>query len=263
MSKSHQYLFYIVIIILILLILYGLLYVNIKKESFETIDSVTVVSGYWNVSNKYTDSDYKKWFSNTLKINERYVMFLDNKDKELINEFRKNYNTTYIHYPLSDFYTNKYYSNHWINSEHVPSVELGKIWNEKIHLIKLAKDRDIENDSATEYYVWIDAGISIYRNNPPPSKKLMLKDLPKNKLCISSVDGGYHRFSAGILLIHREFIDTFHEIYYNQLSSCDSNEWKCGSEQFVLTKIQDDRPELFHIMGDGYGAILPILYDKQ
>ncbi len=40
-------------------------------------DNITVVSGYWNIKNKYGANKYDEWFKNTLNINQRYVFFCD------------------------------------------------------------------------------------------------------------------------------------------------------------------------------------------
>ena len=136
---------------------------------------------------------------------------------------------------------------------------MGEIWNEKIHLLKLAKDLN-----PTDFYIWVDSGISSYRDIKPPSTRLNIKNTyPTDKLCHSSVDGDYHNFSGGVLLIHFNFIDTFHKIYYNYLKKCNrKDKWQCGSDQVIFTDIKDDYPELFHKMSTGYGKNLNLLYDE-
>ena len=143
---------------------------------------------------------------------------------------------------------------------------LNMIWNEKIHLLKFAKDIDV---NPTEFYIWIDAGICVYRKNKPPQKRFNLKDidlLPKNKLCYSHVIEDYHQFSGGVLLIHSSFIDEFHYYYYEMLQYCVENisehKWRCGSEQFIFTKLMEVKPEIFHKISEGYGQNLVELYDN-
>ena len=224
-------------------------------------DNITVVSGYWNIKNKYGDNKYDEWFKNTLNINQRYVFFCDTSNVEYIKSFRPNYETIFVDYPLDMFYTNQFSKDNWIESTHVPSKELGMIWNEKINLLKIAKDQD---NSPTEFYVWIDAGVAPYRDLSPPDDRLNIKDvnsLPKNKLCYSGVNEDYHNFSGTVLIIHRDFIDTFHNKYYNMLSICDDG-WKCGSDQYIFTKLLKTEPEMFHKISEGYGQNLVELYDK-
>lgn len=234
--------------------------VSTVYDHFNANDNITVVSGYWNVKNKYKENSYDNWFNNTLKINQYYVFFCEESNIEYIKKFRNNLDTKFIVYNLDNFYSKQYASNKWIISTHVPSKELGMIWHEKIHLIKLAKDSDIVK---TDFYIWIDAGIASYRNTMPPRKRLNLKDttsLPKNKLCYSSVNESYHSFAASCLIIHVDFIDEFHEIYYKYLKNC--NSMYCGSDQYIFTQIMHDRPELFYRIADGYGGNLLVLYDK-
>ena len=253
-------LFVIFLLILLLLVINS----NYNIENFTDNDNITVVSGYWKVNNKYNNDKYNDWFKNTLKINQQYIFFCNKSDNEFIKQFRNNYETEFIDYKLDDFYSKQYYQDNWIDKTHVPSKEIGMIWNEKIHLLKIARDYNIVNNKNTQFYIWIDAGISSYRDTAPPNIRLNLKDtnsLPHDKLCYSHIDGDYHSFSGGVLLIHESFITTFHDIYYKYLNTCQSR-WKCGSDQFILTNILKDKPELFYKMSEGYGQNLVDLYNE-
>lgn len=224
-------------------------------------NNITVVSGYWKVDNKHGHSNYDEWFKNSLQINQRYIFFCEEETISYISSFRKNLETIYKDYPLTNFYSRKYIKDDWTDGYNVPSLDLAMIWNEKIHLIKLAKDNDT---NPTEFYIWIDAGICSYRYILPPSNKLNLKDvssLPKNKLCYSHTDGGYHNFAATVLIIHRSFIDTFHDKYYEVLENCNDGGY-CGSDQFIFTKLMRSNPELFYKISEGYGENLVTLYEK-
>ena len=125
----------------------------------------------------------------------------------------------------------------------------------------MAKDYDLNNNSTTDFYVWIDAGIAPYRDTQPPSVRLNLKNinsLPHDKICYSFVSEDYHNFSAGVLIMHKNIIDNVHDLYYNTLNQCnikDSN-WVCGSDQIIFTKMIKLYPELFYKMSDGYGENL-------
>ena len=73
------------------------------------------------------------------------------------------------------------------SSTHCPSVELNLIWNEKIFLIQRALELNIFE---SDYFIWIDAGISIFRDITPPSYSFpninKLINLPKDKFIYSS-----------------------------------------------------------------------------
>jgi hypothetical protein len=252
---------YIIIFLLIIILFILFLFSNKYSNEYMTneSDNVTVVSGYWTVKNKH-GQNYDNWFKNSLHINQRYIFFCDESSNKYISQFRGDYETIYINYPMNNFFTSKYAKESWINSTHVPSKELGMIWNEKVHLLKLAKDMDTV---PTEYYCWIDAGVAPYREKYPPQERLNIKDglLPPKKMYYSRVEDEYHNFAATVLLIHRDIIDEFHDKYYEILNTC-QDEWKCGSDQYIFTKMMNKYPEMFHKISDGYGENLTILYEK-
>jgi len=262
MKKNTFYTIIFSITLILILILFYLFY-NGRSNTKESMnaDNITVVSGYWNVGNKHGSKKYDEWFKKSLKINQRYIFFCDENANDYIRSFRGNLETIFINYPISDFYTNKYATENWIDPKHVPSKELGMIWNEKIHMLKVAKDMD---ENPTDFYVWSDAGIAPYRENEPPQVRLNLKDvdsLPKDKLCYSYVSDSYHNFAATCLIIHRDIIDDFHDKYYELLSNCNDN-WKCGSDQYIFTKMMNKYPDMFYKISEGYGTNLVELYEK-
>lgn len=154
-----------VIILCISLIVY-LLFKNKKAEPM-TMDNITVVSGYWQVKNKYKNDKYNDWFKNTLNINQRYIFFCEKDKNDYIKSFRGGLDTIFIDYPVSNFYTNQFSSNAWIDKTHVPSKELGMIWNEKIHMLKLAKDMD---KTPTDFYMDRLWDCALSRNCTPTCK---------------------------------------------------------------------------------------------
>ena len=226
------------------------------------MDNITVVSGYWPIESKFNHEQYNKWFKNTLQINQQYIFFCNKDTNEYIKQLRNNLGTYFIDYPLNNFYSKKYYKNHWIDSMHVPSKELGIIWLEKVHLMKLAKDSKLRN---TDYYVWIDAGVCVYRDNVPPSIRLNLKNinmLPQDKVCYSYVDAIIHNFAATVIIMHSTLIDRIHDLFYEyvQKYSIIYDDWRCGCDQIIFNRMIDDQPLLFHKFSEGYGENLVKLY---
>jgi len=226
------------------------------------MDNITIVSGYWQVNNKFNEEKYNNWFNTSLKINQRYIFFCEEKNNAKITKYRNDYETIFMDYSIDSFYSKQYYKDNWIHPVHVPSKELGMIWHEKIHMMKLAKDYD---ENPTDFYVWIDAGVCIFRDNMPPQHRLNLKDinmLPHNKLSFSYVKEDYHNFSATVLIMHKTFIDEMHSIYYNKLLSLSTqiDDWRLGSDQFVHTHILLSEPNVYNKISDGYGANLIELY---
>jgi len=247
----------IALIMLILLTLY--IKYNIKIESFNNDNNLLVVSGYWNVKNKYPNNSYNEWFKNTLNINQTYVFYCDKDMNDYITSFRNGYKTVFVDYPLNNFFCKKYINHDVIHPTHVPSNELAYIWHEKIHLLKLTKDNDKNN---TEYYIWIDAGVGPYRTKQPSNKKLVVNKeiINQKKLYYSEVNEDYHNFAATVLLVHRDVIDEIHEKYYALLNSC-TDEWKCGSDQYIYTKMVLLYPDLFYKLSNGYGENLIKLFE--
>jgi hypothetical protein len=226
------------------------------------MDNITVVSGYWPIQSKFNHEQYNIWFKNTLQINQQYIFFCDKYTKEYIRQVRNNLETYFIDYPLNNFYSKKYYKNHWIDPMHIPSVELGIIWLEKMHFMKLAKDSNLRK---TEFYVWIDAGVCIFRDNMPPSIRLNLKDintLPHDKVCYSHVDAIIHNFAGTVIIMHHSIIDKIHDMFYEYVQKYSNiyNDWRCGSDQIIFNRMLDDHPYLFHKFSEGYGENLVKLY---
>jgi len=265
------------IIILSLIFILVILYINYNIDTFNdntfndntfndnTInnkDNITVISGFWNVKNKYNGFEtYKKWFNNSLKINQRYIFFTNKSNNDIIKEYRNNYETEFIDYDIHDFYSKNYLPSTFVTHNiHVPSLELALIWNEKMHLVKLAKDYDLVNNNLTEFYIWIDAGVAPYRNITPPDIRLNLlniNSLPHNKLSYAEVDD---TITGSVLIFHRDIIDTLHDIYYNTLATCNDS-FSCGSDQYIFTTILKKYPSYFYRMSFGYGENLIKLYN--
>ena len=226
------------------------------------MDNITIVSGYWNINSKFSHNKYDEWFNNTLKINQRYIFFCDKSNNEYINKFRSEYETIFVDSPIDNLFSRQFYKDNWTNPTHVPSPELGMIWHEKIHCMKLAKDND---QNPTDFYVWVDAGVCIYRDNKPPNNRLNLIDtnmLPHDKLCYSYVKDDNHNFAATVLIMHKSIIDRIHDIYFEYLIKLgeELNDWRCGSDQVIHTKMLLDYPELYHKFSEGYGENLVELY---
>lgn len=230
---------------------------------------LTCVSGYWKIKNKHGDQ-YNEWFKNTLKINCPYVFFGDKESIELVRKFRGELPTYYIELNIGDFTTYKYKDEIETHPIHCPSVKLNLIWNEKIFLLQKAYKL---NPFDSEIFMWIDAGICIYRNTPPPNIPFpninKLNNLPKEKFIYSSsqpydenlvhIHNYYHHISGGVFILHNNIIDNFVEIYKKYLDKLldKNNIW---TEQVILTHIYKDNKDLFYKYSDGYGSLIPMLF---
>jgi hypothetical protein len=230
---------------------------------------MTCVSGFWKVKNKHNDN-YINWFETSLKINCPYVFFSDKDTIEIIKKYRQNLPTFYVECNISDFITNKYKDKMLTHKLHCPSVELNLIWNEKIFLIKKAFEL---NPFLTDFFCWVDAGICLYRNKPPPSTPFpnldKLYKLPTHKFIYSSsqpynpglvtVEKYYHHISGTTYILHKSIINDFCKLYENYLDTLinTNNIW---TDQVILTHIFKDHSHLFYKLCHGYGEIFPHMY---
>lgn len=255
----------------VLLILY--IFNRKKKINYEKFISkapLTCVSSFYYIKNKHNNK-FEKWFKNTLSINCPYVFFTDKKSIDIIKKYRKGFPTHYIILDIKNFNTYKYRNLMKTDNYHCPSVELNLIWNEKIFMIQKAFDLNVYN---SEYFMWIDAGICIYRNNTPPSVSFpninKLNKLPKDKFiyCSSNpkfnVDkfkkGKYHLYHhiSGVYILHKNIINKVVDLYSKYLNLIDKNDiW---TDQVILTHMYKDNKELFYKYSNNYGSIIKYLY---
>jgi len=170
---------------------------------------------------------------------------------------------------IEDFYNYKFKDKILTHEIHCPSVELNMIWNEKIFMIKKAKDINPFNST---WFHWIDAGICVYRDLRPPERAFpnpgKMYNLPKDKFIYSQsepyneeqtrVDNYYHHIS-GTYLLHKDLIDSFTSLYkvYLDKHMGLNNIW---TDQVILTHMYKDKPSYFHKLCDGYGEIAKFLY---
>lgn len=233
-------------------------------------ESLTCVSGYWNVDNKHGHNKYEEWFKNSLRINCPYVFFSNKEGIEIIKKHRRELPTHYVELNIEEFQTNKHKEMMRVDPVHSPSRELNMIWNEKIFLIQRAKELNPYN---SDYFMWIDAGICIYRNESPPRSIFpnpeKISKLPKDRFIYSQSNAYdeslvketvyYHHVSGTCYIMPIAIIDMFAELYnsYMERLFSEDNIW---TDQVVLTHIYKDKKHLFCKLCDGYGELVRYLY---
>ena len=231
---------------------------------------LTCVSGYWIVKNKHGNK-FDNWFKNSLKINCPYVFFGDKESIELVKYYRNELPTYYIELNIEEFITYKYKDNMITNKTHCPSIKLNLIWNEKIFMIQRALKI---NPFSSDFFCWIDAGICVYRNTPPPSMPFpninKLNKLPQDKIIYCSTHnrdyndkfkkGEYHLYHhvSGTYILHKNIIDRCVSLYSEYLKLIDKTDiW---TDQVILTLIYRDNKELFYRYCHDYGSIIRNLF---
>ena len=238
---------------------------------------VTVVTGYWDVKNKY-NKDYSDWLSKTLLINCPYVFFGDENTIKIAKEIREkaNYPTVYVKLEISEFYGYSYYDKIQSHEIHCPSKEINLIWLEKVLLVERAKKIDPYQSS---FFIWVDAGIFVFREKYPPliefPNERLLLSLPKNKITFTSSDcpyfesckvsdyNYYHYVAAGCLVFPKDIVDSFSELYRTFLDNYLQRHMWMYTEQVILTYIYIKHQDLFHHVGHGYGEMINFLYQES
>lgn len=238
---------------------------------------LTCVSGYWKVKNKHGNA-FDFWFRNTLNVNHPYIFFCDENITETIKFYRNNFPTHFVNYDLNNFLTNSLpFRDDIVHPTHCPSIELSKIWHEKINLLDIASKLNPYN---SEWFLWLDAGICTLRNSDRTFEFKNLDILDKldidkfhytsscdSYFCLENIKRGIytHEISAGNILIHKNMIDKFKDLYYQYLYSALNNidklqeKYFAASEQCILSLIYVDHPELFNKVKNGYGEIINYL----
>ena len=235
---------------------------------------MTCVSGYWSVTNKH-GGKFNDWFKNTLMVNCPYVFYTTADQIEDIRAIRYSIPTFYINKSVEDFRTFKLGMINETDSTHCPSKELGFIWLEKVNLMLEASRI---NPYHSEWFCWIDAGISIYRDSPPDSTMFpnpaKLEKLSKTQVNYCSSDSSTdgvdtikewkykHVVSGTTIILHKAIIPAICEMFYQYLEKCikETTTFVCYSDQCIWTRMLVDHPELFNKVCDGYGNIIKELY---
>jgi hypothetical protein len=78
-----------------------------------------------------------------------------------------------------------------------------------------------------------------------------------NRISYIYVEEDYHSFTGGVTISPKTMISLLDELFYNEYEIVrkEVNDWRCGSDQFILTRIRNKYPHLFHIMSYDYGDI--------
>lgn len=234
--------------------------------------STTIVSGYWSVKGKHSHESFNQWFNYTLRINCPYIFFGNQESIDLVKRVRHDLPTHYILLEINDFYTQKYKKHLADHHIHVPSPDVCLIWLEKIFLMQKAKSMNIYR---SDYFMWVDAGICVFRNHPPPLEAFpninKISVLPKDKFIFTSSqepyesycvheNNYYHYISGTAFVMHVDFMDTFTEVYQSYLDRIITHHNWVNTEQKIFTHMYRDDESLFFKLGEGYGELVLCLY---
>jgi len=238
---------------------------------------ITVVSGYWAVNSKNSNDSYWRWHKNSLRINAPYVFFGAEETLSRVADIRSGLPTSFQMLDIPGFVTSREIDLSLQKSDpiNVPSVDLGRIWLEKVNLMSLAAD---SNPFDTEWFAWIDSGLNIFRHQPPPEEvwpspdKLRL--LSKTRVNYSQSHaynvgikkwGYFHCISGGAFVVHRSMVAKIRELFYRYVVKCieETQTYVCLSDQCIFTRMFSDHPGLFNRLSTGYGKLVPSLYENR
>jgi hypothetical protein len=232
-------------------------------------ENLTAVTCYYNLDNKskYDHHTYITWMKNFLNnLNCYLVIYTDNENYQLIKELRiqymdrtkiiiKNFDKLFMYY-----YTDWNYQLELDPEKNIHSKELYIIWNEKTNFIKETYKLNPFN---TDWYIWLDIGSCRNRqhygditneqlNKWPNQNKL--NSLPKDKVtfCLTNLsfnylleningithnDLKYSHHVGGLFILHKDFIESFHSLYYNTMNKFIENNRFIGKDQNLLCNI--------------------------
>jgi len=161
---------------------------------------------------------------------------------------------------------------------HVPSIELGCVWESKLDLLQKSKQKH----PSFEWFIWLDAGFhgnqeyfKMYMNNGqkmwPNSEKLA--HLEKGKLLFSKSENDCswckawdycHCVAGTALIVHTSVVEQLAEKFATYQQKCMDEaleKFVCLSDQVILTRVVQNYPGLFKEVAKGYGEnVKPVTF---
>ena len=256
--------------------------IDMLTSSQDEPDNILLVTGFWNVKNKYKgqnlDDTYYKWMKNTLQIQNDLCIFYQEDDiLEIIKKIRKDitYKTMYVKRCIEHFHVNTFDFSEIKPTYNCPSINLAKIYLEKIRLLQISKN-DFNNYN---YYAWMDIGIPVFRKDIPNGSLkniTILKDnvmncnhthhQPNNTTVLDNFKNDnyssyYHMIAGSSYILHKNIIDKYDEIFFKHLEKMltfknSINNSLIIDDQCLWTQIYSKNNKLFNIIPGSYGQIL-------
>jgi GR25 family glycosyltransferase involved in LPS biosynthesis len=245
-----------------------------EKPDVPANHSVTCVSCFYNIGkSKYNTDAYTKWFASTLNIDANYVIFTDLASLELIKPYRQDQNTRYVIKPLDEFTikAGMLDPKRHMHETHVPSLDVGLIWLNKLEMVKLASE---SNEFSSDWFMWIDAGLASLRDVKPGGPAFKFANLDFSKFSPAKLYYGQsepneimsgiweykHNVQGGFFIIHKSSINKFFKLFQEYFANCIAqvNNYICLSEQVIWSHILKDKPAIFEKLCDGYGCIINV-----
>ena len=252
---------------------------NNKKgnKSKISLQDITLVTAYYNITSKHSFNEYLNWMNNFLKINSSLVFYGEKLIINISKELRpKKYHnkTLWIERDMKDFYSfknyykefNETFQNDCEKQRHNTLLYL--IWAEKIYFLKEVVDNNVFN---TKCFYWIDIG---YFRNPInsefnldfPSSKNCLEDprvifnslrkfYNKEIIAFKRLDIKFYKkfikncnVGAGMFGGQKEYIDKFYTLYFNTIKIFIEKNFFIGKEQNIFAYIALVHPNVVKLI---------------
>lgn len=163
---------------------------------------------------------------------------------------------------------------------HLPSIELGCIWSGKLAVMKRAADQHPYFD----WYSWVDVGLnwpsaraSLTNRTAMWPDPLKLKGLPADKVVVAQSESpcwrctaweNCHCVAGTAFAVPKARVNEITKLFSEYQDRCfahfssnnSTGAFVCLSDQVVLTRVAQARPELFwFVPTEGYGEVVTFL----
>lgn len=236
---------------------------------------LTVVTGYWQLSrgsSKHSEREYAAWLGRALRVDAPYVIYTEDaaEDSALRSRLaaaRAGLATQFVARPLEGVRLRwgGVFNASWTHPAHVPSAELALVWLDKAQAVA---DAVASGRAATPWVAWVDAGAALYRSAPPPCGRwpdpAALAALPLDRVVYTRTGADYHDFAGTAFAYAAPLAPAVAAAFADQVGRCarEDADWRCGSDQYVWTRLRERRPQLFFALGEGYGDLVRLLYPR-
>lgn len=227
----------------------------------------TVVTCYYNIPSKFIHETYMEWISNFMTMDFKSVIYCDKKSFENLSAiYPVKENRNYRLVEIDDFYVSKF---NWDKDydmdpeKSIHSIELYKVWAEKVFFVDRAINENIYN---TDYFVWTDIGSFRNKdiladfegypcvNNLPINMVtfLLIEHFsPDDILNLDKVDNRFltsTRVGGGIFGGNISSMKKFKELSHDMLIEFDSENIFKGKDQNLFAFIILRNPGLFNVI---------------
>lgn len=246
--------------------------------------STTMITALFDINREKkgdgrTVNEYLKWFRKTLKLNCNLFIVTEEKFKPFIDKFRNKHYKTYV--KIDKLENAKYYKYRERMIEILESEEYKKkiAYPERVecklpeyNIIQYSKLGWLEdcielNPFGSEYFFWMDAGLSRFferrKLNSPyprkniPSKKFIIQgriNLKSYNIDEKFIWGADNLLKGGIFGGHRNIVLEVNKLLEEYFNKKMLNFNNVNNEQLCLMLLWKDRPDLFHVVENDYHA---------